>query len=72
MENKEEENAFKCLECNSTFSCKGNLTRHHKENHTDDAIANLCPSCGESFTRRDNLIRHFDTKHKNENGTCSM
>jgi len=61
-EEREEDSAFKCLECGKTFSKKCNL-RNHMGLHSTSERKYKCQECEESFAWKSSLNRHREREH---------
>lgn len=59
----------KCSACNSHFSRRSTLLRHHRTMHSR-RTAHTCSRCGESFSRNDILARHMDYQHNEHKIEC--
>ena len=57
-----------CLDCDISFSTRGNLQRHRREVHSTSFEAFVCFVCGLPFVRTEHLQRHVNDVHRQPDG----
>ena len=54
---------FKCYLCNSNFSTKSNMKKHHNYHHKDRPIRYTCDRCDENWKHEEMLNSHKGSEH---------